>query len=210
MGLVVHVLALLMHVALMQRMMVAALPFGVSGRRLGARWAWRSPFSTTTALRSASVKETTGYLARDLPEETVYIFDGTAMLFHAHYSRESRMQHGNSFLSQSLSGELKSLLNIDEEDYKLHMRELLGDAFVPGVSDNGNLHCGALTVMAMNFVRFIRELKPRYVAVAFDAGTSTFRNELYSEYKSDRKAAPLSMQPLFRLAPLVMEELGCR
>ncbi len=157
-----------------------------------------------------AAQSTERYLARDLPDETVYIFDGTAMLFHAHYSRESRMAHGDSFLSKRLSEEMKSLLDIDEEDYKLHMQELLGDNFVPGQSDSGLLHCGALTVMTMNFVRFVRELEPRYVAVAFDAGTTTFRNALYQDYKSDRKAAPLSLQPLFRLAPLVMEELGCR
>lgn len=176
------------------------------GRRTG--FLGRTLSSSSGALDASTSAE--GYLARDLPDETVYIFDGTAMLFHAHYSRESRIAHGDTFLSESLSKELISMLNIDEEAYKLHMQELLGDAFVPGVSDGGLLHCGALTVMTMNFVRFIRELQPRYVAIAFDAGTTTFRNALYQEYKCDRKPAPMSLQPLFRLAPLVMEELGCR
>jgi 5'-3' exonuclease len=169
---------------------------------------------SSTALASETTQKSSpssnpGYFAKDLPDETFYVFDGTAMLFQAHYSRESRMAHGESFLSPSLSQELRDLLEIDEEKYALHLEEMLGE--VHDSSRNpSTLHCGALTVMSMNFVRFIRELKPRYVAVAFDAGSTTFRNSLYDSYKLDRKEAPLSLQPLFRLAPLVMEELGGR
>ena len=55
------------------------------------------------------------------------------------------------------------------------------------------LYCGALTVMALNFARFVRDHNPRYVAVAFDAGSRTFRNELFDGYKSTRKSAPLPL-----------------
>ena len=170
-------------------------------------------FSTSLASEAASIAPSSSrYFAKDLPDETFYIFDGTAMLFQAHYSRESRIAHGESFLSPSLSEELRNLLKIDENEYALHMKEMLGDSFDPTseAATTSSLHCGALTVMSMNFVRFIRELKPRYLAVAFDAGSTTFRNALYDGYKEDRKEAPLSLQPLFRLAPLVMEELGGR
>ncbi len=40
------------------------------------------------------------------------------------------------------------------------------------------------------FLKALRELKPDYIAVAFDKGKKTFRNEIYSEYKAQREAAP--------------------
>ena len=174
----------------------------------------KSHLLSSTALASEmapkpAISAKPGYFAKDLPDETFYIFDGTAMLFQAYYSRESRTAHGESFLSPSLSQELRDLLRIDEHNYALHLKEILGESYDNSKQPSA-LHCGALTVMSMNFVRFIRELKPRYVAVAFDAGSTTFRNTLYDNYKLDRKEAPLSLQPLFRLAPLIMEELGGR
>ncbi|MBD3359744.1 MAG: DNA polymerase I [Candidatus Buchananbacteria bacterium] len=40
------------------------------------------------------------------------------------------------------------------------------------------------------FLKALRELKPDYVAVTFDKARKTFRDEIYTEYKAQREAAP--------------------
>ena len=40
------------------------------------------------------------------------------------------------------------------------------------------------------FLKLYKDLKPEYVAVAFDVGKKTFRNELLKEYKANRKPTP--------------------
>ena len=88
----------------------------------------KSHLLSSTALASEmapkpAISAKSGYFAKDLPDETFYIFDGTAMLFQAYYSRESRTAHGESFLSPSLSQELRDLLRIDEHNYALLLNE---------------------------------------------------------------------------------------
>src|SRR3989344_3555782 len=43
------------------------------------------------------------------------------------------------------------------------------------------------------FLRAIKELAPRYVAVAFDLPGKTFRDDLYEPYKAHRVAAPAEL-----------------
>ena len=40
------------------------------------------------------------------------------------------------------------------------------------------------------FLKLYKDFKPEYVAVAFDVGKKTFRNELLKEYKANRKPTP--------------------
>lgn len=51
---------------------------------------------------------------------------------------------------------------------------------------HGNIPCSALIGLTTTFTRFLREFKPKYIAVAFDSG-KTFRNELFPEYKQQRE-----------------------
>ncbi|MDP3741113.1 MAG: DNA polymerase I [bacterium] len=55
---------------------------------------------------------------------------------------------------------------------------------------------------AMLFLRAIKDLKPEYVAVAFDLPGPTFRDKLYEPYKAHRVAAP---QELYDQIPRVKE-----
>jgi hypothetical protein len=50
----------------------------------------------------------------------------------------------------------------------------------------GGVSCAALAAFCQTFVRFLRDFRPKYVAVAFDSGR-TFRNDLYPLYKQQRK-----------------------
>jgi 5'-3' exonuclease len=75
---------------------------------------------------------------------------------------------------------------------------------------NSDIACGALIVMAYNFARFIRNVKPKYIAVAFDANSNTFRKKLYPLYKAQRDAPPPDLIPLFNLAPKLLNTMGCR
>lgn len=130
-----------------------------------------------------------------LPSETIYILDGTALLFHAFYSR----QHNEGYKNIYLSKEYTMTYNINIKNNNINI----------GEADN-NIACGALTVMALNFARFIRNVKPKYVAVAFDTNSNTFRRKLYPAYKAQREAPPPDLVPLFSLAPKLLETMGCR
>lgn len=47
--------------------------------------------------------------------------------------------------------------------------------------------------------------KPSHVAVCWDMGSHTFRNELFDGYKANRSDAPIEMQPQFDLAKEAVE-----
>lgn len=57
----------------------------------------------------------------------------------------------------------------------------------------------------MMLVKLLADVKPDAVAVAFDKGRVTFRNEQYAEYKAQRKATPTELAEQF---PLVRELLA--
>lgn len=46
---------------------------------------------------------------------------------------------------------------------------------------------------------------PSHLAVCWDMGSKTFRNELYGEYKANRSEAPLELQPQFSLVKEAVE-----
>jgi len=145
--------------------------------------------STTTTTTTISSKQITH---DQLPAETIYILDGTALLFHAYFSRQHNDGYKNVYLSKeyTTSNGIKSTKD--------------------NSNDNENdIACGALTVMAFNFARFIRNVKPKYVAVAFDANSDTFRKKLYPSYKAQRESPP-DLLPLFSLAPKLLDSMGCR
>ncbi len=48
-------------------------------------------------------------------------------------------------------------------------------------------------------IKLVTDLKPESIAVVFDAGRKTFRNDLYSEYKANRSAPPEELIPQFDL-----------
>lgn len=53
-----------------------------------------------------------------------------------------------------------------------------------------------------------REIKPTHIAVCWDMGSKTFRNDIFENYKSNREAPPVEMHPQFDHAKQVTEHLG--
>ncbi|RTQ93130.1 5'-3' exonuclease [Lysinibacillus telephonicus] len=51
-------------------------------------------------------------------------------------------------------------------------------------------------------------MKPTHLAVCWDMGTQTFRNELFDGYKANRPAPPVEMLPQFDMAREVSEMIG--
>lgn len=51
-------------------------------------------------------------------------------------------------------------------------------------------------------------MKPTHIAVCWDMGSHTFRNDLFEGYKANRPAPPVEMQPQFDLAKEVSAMLG--
>ena len=51
----------------------------------------------------------------------------------------------------------------------------------------------------------VRHFEPSHVAVCWDMGSKTFRNNLYPDYKANRSEAPIEMAPQFELAKEAVE-----
>lgn len=62
--------------------------------------------------------------------------------------------------------------------------------------------------LGMTLARLLREADPRWIAVAFDAGPTTFRNEIDPLYKANRAAPPEDLVPQFDLCRSLSEQMG--
>ena len=67
---------------------------------------------------------------------------------------------------------------------------------------------GAVLGMCHSVQRLLRWERPDRVAVVFDAGQRTFRNDLDERYKAHRGPAPDDLKPQFDLARAAVEHLG--
>jgi hypothetical protein len=72
-----------------------------------------------------------------------------------------------------------------------------------GASENA-----LLTIATSHFSRFLEEVKPLHLAVVFDHGKKTFRNELYPEYKQQRKGTPLELSEALRCIMPTIQDMG--
>ncbi len=70
-----------------------------------------------------------------------------------------------------------------------------------GIYTNGVY--GFLNIM----FKFIEEVKPTHIAVAFDVKKPTFRHNIYKEYKGTRKGAPAELIPQFKLMREVLTKM---
>ena len=62
--------------------------------------------------------------------------------------------------------------------------------------------------LGMTLQKLLNDHDPRYVAVAFDAGARTFRNDLYKEYKANRGEPPEDLIPQFDLCCSLTQAMG--
>ncbi|WP_363930156.1 PIN domain-containing protein, partial [uncultured Megasphaera sp.] len=79
---------------------------------------------------------------------------------------------------------------------------------IPHLSDAQGNPTNAVYGFLNMLLKLYSELDPQYVAVAFDKGKHTFRNDLYDGYKATRKPAPDDLRPQFALIREVLACLG--
>lgn len=74
------------------------------------------------------------------------------------------------------------------------------------------LEDGTPTNGAQGFVRHVLTaqsiMRPTHLAICWDMGAQTFRNELYDGYKANRPAPPEEMLPQFDMAKNLAEQIG--
>ncbi|MDR2007081.1 MAG: DNA polymerase I [Acidaminococcales bacterium] len=80
-------------------------------------------------------------------------------------------------------------------------------ALPPLVSSKG-VNTGAVYGLAKMLLRLIDEMKPQFMAVAFDKSRVTFRTSLFSAYKAQRKPTPPELVEQFPLARRLLESFG--
>lgn len=61
---------------------------------------------------------------------------------------------------------------------------------IPNLSTKDGLMVNAVYGWMMIFLKMYKDLQPEYIAVTFDVRGGTFRNDLYDEYKANRKKQP--------------------
>lgn len=77
---------------------------------------------------------------------------------------------------------------------------------IPHLTDAQGHPTNAVYGFLNMLLKLYGELDPQYVAVAFDKGKHTFRNDLFDGYKATRKPAPDDLRPQFAL---ICEVLAC-
>ena len=73
---------------------------------------------------------------------------------------------------------------------------------LPPLKTKSGFPTGAIFGFLRMLLAFLKEKKPAYAGVVFDLPKKTFRNELYAEYKAQRKPAP---DDLKRQIPVIKE-----
>lgn len=61
---------------------------------------------------------------------------------------------------------------------------------LPLLTNLNGEYSNAVYGFAIQIIHIIQDIKPKYIAVAFDASKKSFRNELYADYKATRKPMP--------------------
>lgn len=64
--------------------------------------------------------------------------------------------------------------------------------------------------MLRSFLKMIDIIQPSHIAICFDVSRNTFRKELYTEYKSNRKETPSPLKEQFILAEQIFEKIGVK
>jgi len=80
---------------------------------------------------------------------------------------------------------------------------------VSGRSAPDGSEVGAVWGLGQWLARVHRRLAPSHVAVVFDAGSWTFRNEIWEDYKANRGEPPEELVPQFELAVALCGAMGC-
>ncbi len=79
---------------------------------------------------------------------------------------------------------------------------------LPPLTNKKGQSTGAVYGFCNMFMRLLTELKPKYVAVAFDKSRETFRRKMYAEYKAQRKPTPTELSQQFPLTMDLLRAMG--
>ena len=66
---------------------------------------------------------------------------------------------------------------------------------IPHLSNSKGFPTNATYGFTNMILKVIREQKPEYLAIAFDAPGPTFRHEVFGEYKANRPSMPENLRP---------------
>jgi len=67
---------------------------------------------------------------------------------------------------------------------------------------------GAVRGYAQVLLKFLRDYRPTHLAAAFDFAMTSFRNDIYPDYKAGRTEAPQDLEPQFAICEAVTRALG--
>lgn len=81
---------------------------------------------------------------------------------------------------------------------------------LPFLSNKEGKPSGAVFGFANIIIKLLQEERPDYVVVAFDHARKTFRNEIYSEYKMQRKPAPVELITQFPVIKEMLDAMGIK
>jgi DNA polymerase-1 len=79
---------------------------------------------------------------------------------------------------------------------------------IPALNNAAGLPTNAIFGFTNILLKFLKQYKPEYVAVALDAGRVTFRNEMFAGYKGNRPEAPPDLIPQFPYFRKVLDALN--
>ena len=81
---------------------------------------------------------------------------------------------------------------------------------LPFLSNHSGQPSGAIFGFANILIKVIHSEKPTHIVIAFDHARKTFRNELYPEYKMQRKATPVELVSQFPLIKKMLQAMGIK
>ena len=79
---------------------------------------------------------------------------------------------------------------------------------LPPLTTRKGQHTGAVYGFLRMFHKLLQDVKPRWVAAAFDKSRKTFRTDLYADYKGQRKPTPPELKEQFPLCMEVLQSMG--
>ena len=79
---------------------------------------------------------------------------------------------------------------------------------LPPLTNRKGQHTGAVYGFLRMFHKLLQDVKPRWVAAAFDKSRKTFRTNLYADYKGQRKPTPPELKEQFPLCMEVLQSMG--
>ena len=79
---------------------------------------------------------------------------------------------------------------------------------LPPLTNHEGVVSNAVFGFCNMLVKAIAEIKPKYIAVAFDYGKKTFRNDMFDMYKGNRKATPPELKLQFPILKEVLKSMN--